>query len=117
MKTLKANFLVKDNGLVRVGNPNTPEIVRVDELVLVSDTTSEAKPVLARVRNINSIGTMWVEIYPDNEPPFKTIAVDSEGWTFQRVCMAPGGSWLSHESVNRRWVEISNKVTIIRFGN
>ena len=87
-----------------------------DELVKLYDPEfNDGKPLLGRVRRVGS-HSLSIEVYSESEPPYQSIAVDGEGWSYQRVTKAPGGSWLSHNSVNRGWVELENRVRVIVFG-
>ena len=90
----------------------------IDELVKLFDPRIlDGQLFLGRVRQVGPMGSLLVELYPDSEPPFKTLVVDGEGWSYQRVSKAAGGSWLSHNSVNRRWIELEGKVRIVIFGH
>jgi hypothetical protein len=114
MKTVKAYFDSKDsNGWVRAYQSTAFEPVSRDELVTAFDPSDEAAKFPARVRSVSPSGVLALEVYYEGEPPYKTLVVDNQGWSYQRVCLKPGGSWLSHESMNRTWREISGKVTVV----
>lgn len=95
------------------------ELPLIDELIkLVDPEVNDGKPLLGRVRQVGSMGmNLTVELYPDDEPPYKTLVVDGEGWSYQRVSKMAGGSWLSHNSANRTWVELEDKVRVVIFGH